>query len=118
HFLYTAINFAIQMRALRVIAMLTLAWEYVFSERIPTFIFTDERRRILRWDEEESRQKSIFFSSIAHKEKDKEVKPHKGSATGSVLRASGMGSALKKPFRRAESHIRIAVPQDDATGAA
>jgi hypothetical protein len=54
------------MRAIRGFSMLTLIWEYVFAERIPTFIFTDERRRILRWDEEETRQKSMFVGSRNH----------------------------------------------------
>jgi len=66
HYIYTVVNFAIHMRVVRFIAMLTLLWENILSENIPTFIFTDERRRVLRWDEDDSRKQSIFFSTMAH----------------------------------------------------
>jgi len=65
-YVYHVVNFAIHMRVVRLIAMLTLLWENIISERIPTFIFTDERRRVLRWDEDDNRKQSIFFSTMAH----------------------------------------------------
>lgn len=65
HYVYTAINFGLHTRVLRFIAIIVLLWGLVFSSKIPTYIFTDERRRVLRWDEEETRQKSIFYSNMA-----------------------------------------------------
>jgi hypothetical protein len=46
------------MRVVRLIASLTLLYINIIAEQIPTFVFNDERRRILRWDEEDTRQKS------------------------------------------------------------
>jgi len=63
HWLYTLLNFAIHTRVIRLIGVCTSFWKTVFAEKIPTFIFTDERRRVVRWDEEDIRQKSIFFNS-------------------------------------------------------
>jgi hypothetical protein len=65
HWVYTVINFGIHTRVVRVLAIFTLGWEMIFSSRIPTFIFTDDRRRVLRWDEEDNRQKSIFYSNMS-----------------------------------------------------
>jgi len=61
---YTAINFAIHVRVTRLFAVIVVFWKWVMASTIPTFIFTDERRRMLRWDEDETRAKSIFFSSV------------------------------------------------------
>eukprot|EP01117_Protostelium_nocturnum_P012632 TRINITY_DN464_c0_g1_i1.p1 TRINITY_DN464_c0_g1~~TRINITY_DN464_c0_g1_i1.p1 ORF type:complete len:1664 (+),score=604.92 TRINITY_DN464_c0_g1_i1:191-5182(+) len=69
---YTAVNFAIHTRVTRLFAVLVIFYKWVFSARIPTFIFTDERRRMLRWDEDETRQKSIFFSSIIRDQREQE----------------------------------------------
>jgi len=65
--IYTYVNFVVHMRAVRFIALLTIVYELVLAPFIPTRIFTDERRRILRWDEEDGRYRSIFFSSNADK---------------------------------------------------
>lgn len=35
-----------------------------FSEKIPTYIFTDDRRRLLRWEDEDTRMKSVFLSTM------------------------------------------------------
>ncbi|PRP84007.1 callose synthase 7-like [Planoprotostelium fungivorum] len=67
HWLYTLLNFAVFMRVVRFIAILALLWEWIFAQKIATFLFTDDRRRVLRWDEDDTRQKSIFFSSMVRK---------------------------------------------------
>jgi hypothetical protein len=64
HWLYTLINFAIHTRALRLLSVVTNFWMTVFADKIPTYVFTDERRRVMRWDEEDTRQKSVFYSSM------------------------------------------------------
>jgi hypothetical protein len=64
HWVYTVVNFTIHTRVVRLIALLSMFIQYVFSSTIPTFIFTDERRRLLRWDDEDTRQKSIFYSTM------------------------------------------------------
>eukprot|EP01117_Protostelium_nocturnum_P012633 TRINITY_DN464_c0_g2_i1.p1 TRINITY_DN464_c0_g2~~TRINITY_DN464_c0_g2_i1.p1 ORF type:complete len:1660 (+),score=594.70 TRINITY_DN464_c0_g2_i1:519-5498(+) len=68
HWLYTILNFAVFTRVVRFIGVITLLFEWIFASRIPTFIFTDERRRVLRWDDDDTRQKSIFYSSMIRKE--------------------------------------------------
>jgi len=97
HWVYTIVNFAIQMRIVRLIAIFTLGWEYIFAEKIPTFIFTDERRRVLRWDEEENRQKSLFFSSLTS---------HSSSEIED-LRNSPNNSSLRRSVRTAEQRLSI-----------
>lgn len=72
HWIYTLINFSILIRFLRFFGLLTIVWLYIFPEKIPIPIFTDERRRILRWEEDDSRTKSIFFNTIAKEQKKEE----------------------------------------------
>jgi len=86
HLIYTVVNFGIQMRIVRVIAIFTLGWEYIFAEKIPTFIFTDERRRVLRWDEEDNRAKSVFFSSLTTGNTDADIEAQGTPRSSSALR--------------------------------
>jgi len=74
HWVYTAVNFAIHTRVTRLLAVIVVFWKWVLAFTIPTFIFTDERRRMLRWDEDETRAKSIFFSSIIREDQDTTAK--------------------------------------------
>jgi hypothetical protein len=63
HWLYTLINFTVHMRVTRFIAIVAMVYELILAPVIPTHIFTDERRRILRWEEEEGRYRSAFYGS-------------------------------------------------------
>jgi hypothetical protein len=73
HWIYTGVNFALFMRVVRFIGIITVLWQNVITEHIPTFIYNDERRRILRWDEEDTRQKSIFYTSALYDDDDSQT---------------------------------------------
>jgi hypothetical protein len=85
HWLYTWFNFAIHMRVVRFIALVTLGYEMVLAPKIPTLIFTDERRRILRWEEEDARYRSAFYgSNFQDKNNNRETSTHSTVSTPSM----------------------------------
>jgi len=92
HWLYTLLNFAVFMRVTRFIGILALIWEWVMANRIAVHIFTDERRRVLRWDDDDTRQKSIFYSSMVRKPVDAESPKIAASPSSSSGRKSVMSA--------------------------
>ena len=114
HWVYTSINFAVHTRVIRFLAVLTMGFELIFSRQIPTFIFTDDRRRILRWDEEDTRAKSIFYSNMANKSNDSpiggtKVEAPKKTATRSTSLAMSPDVNMNK---QASSRRLMFVDQD------
>lgn len=91
HWLYTWINFAIHMRVVRFIALVTLGYEMVLAPKIPTLIFTDERRRILRWEEEDARYRSAFYGSNFQ---DKNIINRETTSTNSSVSTPSMSKHL------------------------
>jgi len=110
HYIYTVVNFAIQMRIVRLIAVLATFWENIMASRIPTYIFVDERRRVLRWEEEETRTQSVFYSMNSDRKSSLQLNKPSSQLTatsesgpsleGSEDESSSSGRPLPDPSKR------------------